>query len=361
MIYIEKDDKVLLPKKYHFTHNTCVIAYDLIGEIIKSPTYKELTVTSIQLEKGDEKVVDRLDKDIHVLDWLKSTDKKDQISTVLGKHLLCSIVADFCSFMYESLNCAKKGKMSVAYALLRKPLTDELLLLEQLLVNRNELIDRFYHSGEPKQYDPSHKSVGGEKVKQIINESINLLDGITPFDFDLIYKLRYDKTIPGGLNGMMNHAHHIVTTDPNYKTERQNLNFIFSGEDDYKRYWEHYYYLVPYLLIYTSAIVDRIAFSFLKTKEELRAVKELRRYIAYIFWSNETQLEDSKLTNKLLKAIGEAIAIKCNKCKFENNFEKADFKLFLLTEELLCSKCFNQLLTTEKSVKRIKEVFTNRT
>ena len=358
MIYIEKDDKVLLPKKYHFVHNTCVIIYDLIGEIIKSPTYKELTATSIKLEKGDKEIVDRLDRDIHVLDWLKATGRKDQISIVLGKHVLCSIISDLCSFIYESLNCARKGKMSVAYSLLRKPLTDELLLLEQLLVNRDELIERLYHSGEPKQYDPSARAVGAEGIKQIIEESVKLLGGHALFDFDLIYKLRYDKTASNGLNGIMNHAHHIVTTDPNYKTEKRNLNFIFSVEDDYKRYWEHYYYFVPYLLIYTSAIVDRIAFNLLQTNEELRAVKELRRYIAFAFWSDKTPVRQPKLGNEVLKALGQAIAIKCKKCKIENNFNKADFKHFLLTEEFLCSNCSNQLLTSAKSVERIKEIFT---
>ena len=63
----------------------------------------------------------------------------DPIDT-LARDILQALMVDFLHFVYESLSAAKKGKISVAYALLRKPLTDMLLLLEQILVNRHEFI-----------------------------------------------------------------------------------------------------------------------------------------------------------------------------------------------------------------------------
>ena len=50
-----------------------------------------------------------------------------------------SVLADFVNFTFESLSCAMRGKMAVAFALLRKPFTDELLIFEQILDNEERL------------------------------------------------------------------------------------------------------------------------------------------------------------------------------------------------------------------------------
>lgn len=53
------------------------------------------------------------------------------------RHIFFSLVADFCSYMLESINCAAKMKVAVSYALLRKPLKDTLGYIEWLCVDRN--------------------------------------------------------------------------------------------------------------------------------------------------------------------------------------------------------------------------------
>lgn len=358
MLYIEKDDKVLLPKQFRLAHNICVITNDLIGEVILEKYYKDLKSSTIKLEKGENKIIENLEKDGgNILEWLESNGRKTEINEYLPKHVFLSVVADFSSFIYESLSSAKKGKMSVAYSLLRKPLTDELLILEQLLTDKEEFIERFFHHGDPKTYDPSPKNMGKEKIKQIITESCKKMHSYFPFNSELIYDLRYNKQCDGGLNGIMNHAHHIVTTDPNYRTEKQNLNFVFSIKDDYQRYWEHYYYFVPYLLLYSSALIDRIAFTTLGHSYDLWAIKELRRFAGLIFWTNEVQPDRKRDSNKVLHAVGKVIGVKCNKCKTVNNFTKPDFKLFLETEYFLCKKCFSNLLNVKETVENINKIF----
>ncbi len=362
MIYIEDTENVPLPKKYHKVNNLCAIFYDQITEIFVADNYKAMNGSEIKLDKKSQLLVDQLQKgEIHALDWLKVNNLNEELTTVLAKHITMSIVSDFVNFLYESLSCAKKGKMTVAYALLRKPFTDELLILEQLLYDPHDFIQRFFHSGNPSEYDPSNQNIDKRKIIK------NALSKVTPnliFTEDLIFNLRYDKSAAAGINWISNHALHIVTRDKNYKTQDQNLNFVFSIENDVIEYWDHYYYFVPYLLMYSTAIIDNLIFRYLpgKANEDLKAVKSFRQLIGLILWTERTEKTKKKRRSiiksnkKMFDAFTNTIKLYCNNCKRKVEFNKPDFELFFESEVFLCPKCFSNLLSTSESVKPIKEL-----
>lgn len=354
MLYISKGDEVILPKRYHRINNLCAIVYDQLTEILVDKNYDELKVTSISFDKKEKSVIDQLkDRNLHALDWLKKNNLNDELATVLTKHITLSILSDFVSFMYESLNCAKKGKMSVAYALLRKPLTDELLILEQLLYDKERFIDKFFHDGDPNNYDPSSREID---KRLIIKHALEKSKPNILFTEDLIYELRYDKSSQNGINGISNHALHIVTKDKNYKTDNQNFNFIFSNEEDMTEYWDHYYYFVPYLLMYSVNIIDSLIFQFLQDNDNLniKAVKSFRRLVGLVLWTENTQ-QDMKQANEIMfKAFSSCITMECPKCRRKVNFTKPDFELFFDSKLFLCPKCFVNLLSVPNAVDPIR-------
>ena len=178
----------------------------------------------------------------------------------------------------------KKGKLSVAYALLRKPFTDELLLLEQLLADKEEFIDRFYIQGDPDLYDPQPRKykINNEST---IKRAIDKLTSTTAIDAEFIFNVRYDKACEYGINGISNKALHIVTSDYNYKTQNQNLNFIFATQESRESMWQHFYYSVPYLLIYTASVVDEIIFSYLPDEIITKFCKIIKRQMIFLIWS----------------------------------------------------------------------------
>lgn len=355
MIYIEDNETVPLPKKYHRLNNLCAIIYDQITEIFVSENYDDLNGTNITLDPENQALVEELQKDeVHILDWLKANELNDDLTLVLTKHISMSIISDLVNFIYESLSCAKKGKMTVAYALLRKPFTDELLILEQLLSDPHDFIERFYHSGNPDEYDPSARNID---KKEIIQKALRKTSLSAFFNEDLIYDLRYDKSCDSGINGISNHALHIVTKDKRYKTENQNLNFVFSNEDDLERYWNHYYYFVPYLLIYSSSVIDALIFRCLPDddNQNLKAVKAFRRLVGIIFWTEWNNLDLKKSIETLLKSFSDEINLECPKCKNKLKLTKPDYKLFFESEVFLCSSCLENILTTKESVKPIKD------
>lgn len=355
MIYIEDKEIVPLPKRYHKINNLCAIIYDQLTEIFENKNYKKLNSTDFNLDKNKHVFIKELhNNEIHALKWLEANNLNDELVTVLTKHITMSIVNDFVNFIYESLSNAKRGKMSVAYALLRKPLTDELLILEQLLFDPEDFVRRFYHLGDPKEYDPSHRDID---KRNIIRNALTIIKPNILFTEDLIYNLRYDKSSSSGINGISNHALHIVTTDRNYKTENQHLNFVFSGKDDYIKYWDHYYYFVPYLLLYSVTIIDNIIFKYLPddANQNLKVVKSFRRLVGLVLWTERSKLNASKENQKMYDVFASSIKLNCKKCKKEIHFTKPDFELFFELEIFICPKCFNNLLSTLESVKPIKE------
>lgn len=353
---ILENEKVFIPKKFYKVNDLCAIIYDQLTEIYKEKNYKPLLKTSVKF-KDSHIDIDKLESgELHMLDWLKKNELNEEIELVLTKHILLAVVSDFINFIFESMHCAKRGKMTVAYALLRKPFNDELLILEQLLTDRKNFIIKFFHIGDPDGYDPSDKKLD---KKRIISESINKIRANQFLSPDLIYDLRYNKAFEAGINGYTNQALHIVTKDRNYKTTEQNFNFVFSQKEDMQSYFNNYYFVVPHLLIYAVSVIDEIIFSLLTDKDNqaIRTIKEFRRMIGFILFTEYTKVTNKTKNKKIFKSISEVLEIECPECKHKNNLDRDDCILFFETEIFICVKCYSNLLTTMKSVEIIGKVF----
>jgi hypothetical protein len=358
MIYIEKGDETFLPEKFHKRHNICVVLYDLMLDVGKDDAFKDLLSTNFPLTKEEKGEFAAAEKEgiEGVLEYLSKNGRKDAVVLALSKNVFNAVLADFLSFIYESLSNARNGKMSIAFNLLRKPLTDELLILEQLLLDRNEFIDRFQFKGDPNLYDPSSGAIGPDKLRTIINLSAKKLGFLSALFTDSVFSFRYSKTEAAGLNGIMNQAHHLVTSNKGYKTNDRSFNFIFSGGDDLDGYWDYYYQTLPYLLAYSSSIVDLLAHELVGLPENLRALRNLKRYLSLAYWTvdipSNRHDEKTKMIDFLLIP-----DVKCGSCKTSTSIIEADFKLFYESGLFLCPKCLSALLQTSDLPKKISSFF----
>ena len=358
-LFIEKEDEtdVALPKEYHKINNICAIIYHQITELFTEKNYEKLFHTNLNFNKDSQNLKQLENDEIHILDFLKQNELNDEIESVLTKHILLSIVTDFVNFVFESLSCAKKCKSTVAYALLRKPFTDELLLLEQLLGDRNDFINKFFHIGEPKNYDPSSYNI---PKKEIIEKALEKIGMNYFYSSEFIYELRYDKTFVRGINGISNKALHIVTRDKNYRTTEQNFNFIFSGQDEIFSQLKNYYFTVPHLLFYSAAIIDEIAFSFLEnnddTNKTIKIIKQFSRLIGYILFTEENNVTNITENNKLFESISESLNLLCENCANVNKIERENFEHFFYSKSIYCKNCSSDLLKYKKNINEIEKV-----
>jgi hypothetical protein len=359
-LFIENEKDSVLPKKYHKVNNICAIIYDQITEIFKDKNYKSLFETNLKFDKNTKNIEQFENSEIHILDYLKENQLNNDIENILTKHILLSISSDFANFVFESLNCAKKCKSTVAYALSRKPFTDELYLLEQLLVDRTNFIDKFFHIGKPLNYDPSYNFKKKEIIKEIIEKTISKLKMNYFISNELIYKLRYDKTLVRGINGISNKALHIVTTDKNYKTAEQNLNFIFSRKEDIFDQLNDYYSTIPHLLFYSASVIDEIAFSFIKNNDNenksIKILKQFKRLVGYILFTESNKLTKTSKNNELFEIISEELNLICENCNSESKPKRTAFEYFFYTNLILCENCSTDILKFERNINEIGKI-----
>lgn len=349
MIIIEKGQKTRVPKFFHFENNICAYIYDQLSEILSDPFYEDMTKSNVEFS-NDEKLRNAFNSDEHPLDILQKNGRNDDIEIIVTKHVVMSIIADMVNFIYESIVIAQKGKMSVAYALLRKPFTDQLLILEQIMTDRKDFIERYFHDGDPKKYDPSSRDLD---KSAIINQALKKLNSVI-FQSDIIYELRYDKSSEVGINALANHALHIVTNDKNYNTEYQGLNFTFPLEDgDLEDYYSHYYYAVSNLLIYTASVVDEIVFDLIENKQSLKEEKAFKRFLASMMLYDDGKNEFSKF---MFKIFSKLLVTECQICKHVNKFRKGDFYNYFYENFFTCKRCFNPLALSTESLTAIEQI-----
>ena len=113
-----------LPDEYHTVHTACFELVKQIEEFIVKDEYKVLRVSASPMTPKELK---QLEECGDLWMYLKK-HKEEQFYTLMNKQLILGLLRDFCYFMQESLDCSNKMRLVVSYALLRRPLVDNLKL-----------------------------------------------------------------------------------------------------------------------------------------------------------------------------------------------------------------------------------------
>lgn len=242
-------DYFYLPKEYHSVHKACFELVGQIEEFVVGKEYQFLRVTQSPLTDMEK---NQLLESGDIWDFLK-THREEQFYTLLRKQLILGLLMDFCYFMQESLECSKKMRLVVSYALLRRPLVDNLKILLRTLLDA-DFYDNFI---EKDDYDPA--SMKEEDLKEFLKATDNFRM-IKPITGDFIYECIYEKNNPVSIVNLSNRAIHPVTTRPWNKTGAMNCNFMFVTQEDNKVLWEQYYAYLPSILIFYSELFNTAVF-----------------------------------------------------------------------------------------------------
>lgn len=353
MIVIERNTKTKLATRFHYANNICAYIYDQFTEILDREDYEKMSNTSIDFN-NDSVIKELFEKnELHAFDILAKHNRTEELEVIVTKHVVMSILADMVNFIYESIIIAQKGKMSVAYSLLRKPFKDQLCILEQILIDRKDFIARFFHDGNPNAYDPSSPHIDNREIINKVMSKLNLI----AMDTDFVYDLRYNKSVEWGLSAMSDKAIHIVTSNKNYKTPNQDFNFAFVTPEEVEDLCEHYYFILPQLLLYVASVIDAIVFDLIPSNNRLRNEKRFKRFIAAIMLMDHKDGVDSKPLYKLMST---NLKTPCNICGNINKFTKVKFIEYFFEHSFYCKRCSNPVELNEESMTFLEEFF-NRT
>lgn len=243
-----------LPKEYRIIHTSCIELVRQIEEFIVKEEYEFMRVTTSNFTAEDILHLNECKGDIW--DFLRKY-KADKFYILLNKQLIQGLLRDFCYFIQESLDCSNKMRLVVSYALLRRPIVDNLRILLRIIAD-----DKFYDNFiERDDYDPA--CMKDYELKALL-EATNDIRITKPITGAFIYECIYDKNNPGSVINLSNRAIHPVTTRPWNKTGAMNCNFMFTTSDDIAELWKRYYAFLPAILVFYSELFNYVVFGLFK-------------------------------------------------------------------------------------------------
>ncbi|KUM52788.1 hypothetical protein [Rheinheimera sp. EpRS3] len=325
-----------LPDKYRFSHEFCFFLHDQLLEALKSGEKASIFHHEIKMRAHEISAIEGLSGE-SLLNWLEENGHKDLVLILYYKQICAALISDMLHFIYEALQCSKKGKLTVAYALLRKPFKENLFYLEWLLGDPVNFLSRF-DLGNIKEL--SINSALNEKEKiEIIAKALNKTSVGDWLSAEYIYALRFDKKFEHSLEPLFQKANHLVTTFRFLETEGQNFNFVFSDHDSWESQWNHLYTFLPILLFHAVEVFEALLAKF-ATRADGFDLTGIRTLIGFAFWSKDCELEFdhgalfTEIRGKLTSA-----NLLCETCKTPIEFD--DQQLLNLYEDYLisCNKC----------------------
>ena len=265
--------KTFLPDYLLPAHILCFLIHDVLVELLRSG--EEQGVFWHRLTIPDDNDREKLDAAADVFEWLEQSGRIEERAELLRTITFPAILSDFLHFIYEALETARKAKLNVAYALIRKPLQENLLLFEIIAAD----LERF---GISMTNDPValHSHRGGEVDVHAnrISKVLGLLGESDRFNAEYIARLRYDKSAEDGFDGVCNKAIHLFTNQKSIQTEPLNINFVFSDWDAKLTQWNYLYSRLPYILSYARCLIEHICATFVKT--DISYLADIDRRIA---------------------------------------------------------------------------------
>lgn len=269
-----------LPDNHVNSHDLCFLNHDILVQLLASGENQGVFVHRFKLNSHDE--IEELNNSQDIFEWLENHGRTDDRIQIIRTAIFPALLSDFLHFIYEALDISKKAKLAVTYALLRKPLQEDLCLFEQMLVDMNGLHNTL--STEPEKLY-SQSAGGCEAHAKRIEMVLKILEMEDLFDSKYIAQLRYDKNADDGFDGLCNKATHLFTAHKAIKTEKLNVNFIFSDSESRDYQWNYLYSRLPYLLVYARSVIERLGTLICQTNPLYLEELERRSSAGVLIWS----------------------------------------------------------------------------
>lgn len=320
----------VLPKKHRYAHRYSIFLHDLMVGMFKAA--EDAAIFSVRLDSSPEEVEALRDLEGEALyDWVER-NKPDVCMLMDYKSIIAGVTSDFCHFMLEALNASAKGKLAVAYALFRKPLRDNLFVLEWLLADPEDFLRRFA-DGSPDTIAIQNLPV--ERRKEIISAAIREAES-TGADADFFYEVRYEKTAPWGLSVTWDRAVHLLTTWNHTRTEPQNLSFVFSGPEQWESQWTGIYSNVPFMLYHASKVFEKLVATIAEVDADYLVVKDLRRNVGFMYWGRHLQGVPEEAEELVTSIIPD---LDCPNCGRNVRWHRNNMRSLVLRGSVRCYPC----------------------
>ena len=286
-----------LPNKFNFGHELSFLLHDIMTNLYV--TAKQTNMFSVNIDIYEDEYKEFLENSEDIGEWIVNTKEKNKSAKVLKTIVFPAVLSDMLHCFYEALETSRKGKLTISYMLIRKPLQESLYLLEEIVLSELSFSDKLINNLNLLE---SSSAGGLDEHARRIEQIFEIIGSDFGLNSHYISQLRYDKSSEDSFDGICNKSMHLFTNHKSIKTENMNINMIFSGYSQFETQWAYLYSRLPYLLFYTWIIVEYLTNSIIKTSQEY--LDEIRRRVSalIILWWNE--IDDFYKNEKLESFVG---------------------------------------------------------
>jgi hypothetical protein len=324
----------VLPDEFEAMHQQAFEWHDLLAQyVVEGERQAVLFVRAELRDPNHAEIIDGLSGEAGV-DWMEANGYADLVEEHVFRHLVIALLSDFCHFIYESLRCSEKGKLTVAYALLRKPMRDNLVYLEWMLADRPDFMSRFREGGnkiDATKLSPARRLAN----TQAAMAKCRCGTWLEPEFFD---ELRFAKDSNFGFEPTWNKALHLVTTREGYATEPYNLNFIFSDDACRHSQWDGLYPFLIALLVHAWQVVESLFASFAPEFVVEGPIASLRRLAGFVLI--RPQSEDDEIS-EFMRDLFDSCKVPCPDCAslLTGFVTRDDLEEFYRFGTVRCARC----------------------
>jgi hypothetical protein len=245
------DGRTAMPERFDESHHLCYLNHDVMVELLRSGELVGAFEYRFPLNEAE---AESLRAAADVFEWIEQESRHEERAPILRATVFPALLSDLLHFIYEALQSARKGKLIVAFALLRKPLQENLYLMETIAIDLTGFSDKL--AADPMKL--RLKNVGGlSGHRNRIAAVLEIIGETDRFDAGYLAQLRYEKC-EDGFDGICNLAMHLFTEHDAIKTDKLNINFIFTDLNAKETQWAYLYSRMPYILLYARRLVEHV-------------------------------------------------------------------------------------------------------
>ena len=230
--------------------------------------------------------------------------------------------------------------MTVTFALLRKPLQDNLFFLEWLLADRSDFLTKFRQGPEHFDLGRMAKELSKAMRIEIIGRAMDKTPAGRWISADALYEVRYEKSAPTGFDRLFNRGLHLVTTHKHYTTEPENINFIFANDDTRFGLWRYLYLWLPALLRHTLNVVRELFKTLDPEFEPFDHVAELWLTVGFLLCVEQEDADEAKnAAGEFFEKMFDEEPLLCVECGKRLTFDSANMLTFWEEGTVQCRSC----------------------
>jgi hypothetical protein len=326
--YLSEDRLQNIPKRHWAAHEFSFYLHDLIAHLTSAA--EQSGAGRIQVKLETEKDVEALKTASNPIDFLSATGRTDEERRLMVNHICAALLPDMLHFIHAGLTALEKRKFTLAFACFRKPFNEGLPLIALLCADEEDFFTKF-------KSDPVGFLDGGKfnrPTKRLaIEAAIAKCSDASFMSADVLYAYLFDFKNPSGFAGLFDKAMHLVTKNPNIKTEAYNLNFIFKDprqNDIYESSYQGLSYVLLCIHLMQIELLKRMHFPADDYLKQLN-IKALGAYEALFLKGR------SKIASGMNETLGGLM--KCPVCHERVRIRKRTAPMFFVTENLECDQC----------------------